>query len=70
MRNRLWIIILLIVWVSQWAAGLASPLPTSDALWWEGALLVENLADVVIYQANQQWPCPSRSHSRPPRLSK
>ncbi len=64
MRNRLWIIILLIVWVSQWAAGLASPLPTPDALWWEGALLVENLADVVIYQANQQWPCPSRSHSR------
>ncbi|MBM3136316.1 MAG: IS701 family transposase [Chloroflexi bacterium] len=64
MRNCLWIIILLIVWIGQWAAGLAGPLPTPGTPWWEGWLLVENLADVVIYQANQQWPCPSRSHSR------
>jgi SRSO17 transposase len=65
MRNRLWIIILLIVWIGQWAASITGPLPTLGTPWWEGWLLVENLADVVIYQANQQWPCPSsRSHPR------
>ncbi|MBM4463733.1 MAG: IS701 family transposase [Chloroflexi bacterium] len=65
MRNRLWIIILLIVWIGQWAVSIAGPLPTPGTPCWEGWLSVEPLADLVIYQANQQWPCPSpRSHPR------
>jgi len=65
MRNCLWIIILLIVWIGQWAACIAGPLPTPGTPWWEGWLLVENLANLVIYQASQPWPCPSsRSHPR------
>ncbi len=62
MRNRLWIIILLIVWIGQWAMSIAGPLPTPGMSWWQGWLSVENLVHRVVCQANQRWfwPC-SRS---------
>ena len=41
MRNRLWIIILLIVWISQWGVNLTGPLPMESMSWKEGWLLVE-----------------------------
>ncbi len=65
MRNRLWIIILLIVWMGQWAMSIAGPLPTPGTSWWQGWLSVENLVHRVVCQANQRWfwPC-SRSPTR------
>jgi len=65
MRNRLWIIILLTVWIAQWAVSIVGPLPTLWAPWQEGWLAVENLAYLVVYQASRWWFWPSsRSHVR------
>jgi len=63
MRNRLWIIILLTVWIVQWAVSIVGPLPMFRTPWWEGWLAVENLAYLVVYQASRWWFWPS---SRPP----
>ncbi|MFQ5343592.1 MAG: IS701 family transposase [Anaerolineae bacterium] len=65
MRNRLWIIIVLMVWIGQWAISIAGPLPTQSLPEREAWLLVENLAHLVVLQANQRWFWPSsRSHRR------
>lgn len=65
MRNRLWIIILLIVWISQWAVSTGGPLPTQSAPGWAGCLSVENLAYLVTCQARHRWFWPtSRSYGR------
>ena len=54
MRNRLWITILLIVLVGQWLLGVPGSLPTGSVPGWERWLLVENLAHLVVCQANQR----------------
>ena len=65
MRKQLWIIILLMMWVVQWAVSIVGTLPTSRTPWQEGWLAMENLAYLVVYQANRRWFWPSpRSSSR------
>lgn len=55
MRNRSWIIILLIVWIGQWAVSTGGPLPTPSEPGWEGCLLVENLTYLVTCQAKHRY---------------
>lgn len=65
MRNRLWIIILLIAWIGQWAVSSDGRLPTQSEPEWAGCLSVENLAHLVTCQARHRhfWPT-SRSYLR------
>lgn len=54
MRNRLWIIILLMVWIGQWAFDVPEKWPqprVSRRAVWSSA---ENLAELVNYQARRQ----------------
>lgn len=65
MRNRLWIIILLIVWINQWGVNLAGPLPMESMSWKEGWLLVEDMAALVTIDAHRRCIQPrSRNRSR------
>lgn len=60
MRNRLWIIILLMAWIGQWVLGLPQTLPEPGMSSWAVWLLAENLAALVEYQARHRmlWPSP------------
>ncbi|MFQ5857038.1 MAG: hypothetical protein ACE5LU_15610 [Anaerolineae bacterium] len=64
MRNRLWIIILLIVWIGQWAVSTADPLLTQSEPGWRGCLSVKNLAYLVTFQVRHRWFWPA-SRSQP-----
>ena len=67
MRNRLWLIILVLVWIGQWSTDIPDLLPVQGtscrAVWF----LVEDLAALVVYQARRRmlWspPC-TRSRRR------
>jgi len=59
MRNRFWIIILLTVWIAQWAISIVGPSPMLRVPWQEGWLAVENLAYLIVYQASRWWFWPS-----------
>lgn len=56
MRNRLWIIVLLMVWMGQWAV------ISTGGPGWEACLRVENLAYLVACQAQHRYFWPT-SHS-------
>jgi len=72
MGNRLWIIILLMVWIGQLALSIAGPLPTLSTPWQEGWLAVDNLAYRILYQAHLRWlwSSPRRSSRRRGRRGK
>ena len=61
MRSRLWLIILLLVWIGQWITGALDLLPAQEAPCREVWFLVEDLAALVVYQARRgmPWPPPS-----------
>jgi SRSO17 transposase len=65
MRSRLWVIILLLAWIGQWAIGTADLVLVQKASCWAVWRLVEDLGALVAYQARRRatWP-PPRSHSR------
>lgn len=65
MCNRLWVIILLLAWIGQWAIGTPDLVPVQKAPCWVVWRLVEDLGALVAYQARRRaiWP-PPRSHSR------
>jgi SRSO17 transposase len=65
MRNRLWVIILLIAWVGQWVIGVPEMLPQPEMSGWAVWSSAEDLAALVVYQARRgmTWP-PPRSHGR------
>jgi len=65
MRSRLWLIILLLVWIGQWVTGTLDLLPVQEAPCRTVWFLVEDLAALVAYQARRgmPWP-PPRSHCR------
>lgn len=66
MRNRCWIIILLVVWIGQAVAGVPEGAPgLGVSSWWAVWLPMENLADMVLYQVSHlmPWP-PPRSYCR------
>jgi len=73
MRNRLWLIIPLLVWMGQWNTGIPDLPPVQEtscrAVWF----LVEDLAALVVYQARRRmlWspPC-TRSRRRRRRGSR
>ena len=65
MRNRLWLIISLLVWMGQWHTGVPGLLPAQEmscrAVWF----LVEDLAALVVYQASRRMlGSPSCTRSR------
>ena len=75
MRSRLWLIILLLVWIGQWVTGALDLLPAQEAPCRAVWFLVEDLAALVVYQARRgmPWPHPCshcrgrrQRHGRPP----
>ena len=75
MRSRLWLIILLLVWIGQWVIGTLDLLPVQEAPCRTVWFLVEDLAALVAYQARRgmPWPPPCshcrrrrQRHGRPP----
>jgi len=75
MRSRLWLIILLLVWIGQWVTGALDLLPAQEAPCRAVWFLVEDLAALVVYQARRgmPWPPPCshcrrrrQRHGRPP----
>jgi hypothetical protein len=67
MRDRLWLIILLLVWGGQWITGVSNLPPVQETPCWAVWLLVDDPAALVVYQTRGRalWP-PPRSHSRRP----
>jgi len=59
MRNRLWAIILLIVWLGQWAIGGSEILHGPEMSGWAVWSSVEDLAALIVCQARRRMPCPS-----------
>jgi len=65
MRNRLWAIILLIVWMGQWAIGDPEMLQKPEMSGWAVWHQAEDLAALIVYQVHRRMPWPSaRSHCR------
>jgi SRSO17 transposase len=65
MRNRLCIIILLVVWIGQSSAGVSDGTLSPSMSWWVIWRSTENLAELVVYQVSRlmPWP-PPRTRSR------
>ena len=65
MRNRLCIIILLVVWIGQPFARVSDETLSLSVSWWAVWQSTENLAELVVYQVSRlmPWP-PPRTHSR------
>ena len=65
MRNRLCIIILLVVWIGQPFACVSDGTVRLSVSWWAVWQSTENLAELVVYQVSRlmPWP-PPRTHSR------
>ena len=75
MRNRLWVIILLIAWMGQWAIGGPEVLQEPEMSGWAVWPPVEDLAALIVYQARRRMPWPSarfrcrrrrQRHGKPP----
>jgi SRSO17 transposase len=65
MRNRLWAIVLLIVWMGQCAIGGPEVLQKPGMSGWAVWSPVEDLAALIVYQARRRMPWPSaRFHRR------
>jgi SRSO17 transposase len=65
MRNRLCIIILLVVWIGQPFVGVPDETSGPSVPWWAIWRSTENVAELVVYQVSRlmPWP-PPRTHSR------
>ena len=65
MRNRLCIIILLVVWIGQPFACVSDGTVRLSVSWWAVWQSTENLAELVVYQVSRLMPwTPPRTHSR------
>jgi hypothetical protein len=53
MRNRLCIIILLVVWIGQSSAGVSDGTLSPSMSWWVIWRSTENLAELVVYQVSR-----------------